>query len=73
MWKMYMGMRLAWRHNFHHLQVKSDSKAVIDMITEKVKINGNPLTLIRRIQELLKLNWQVHFNHTWRERNRSVD
>jgi hypothetical protein len=29
--------------------------------------------LIRRIQELLKLNWQVHFNHTWRERNRSVD
>ena len=43
------------------------------MITKKVKINENPLTLIRRIQDLLKLNWQVHFNRTWREGNRSVD
>jgi hypothetical protein len=51
----------------------SDSKALIDMITGKVKINGNPPILIRRIQELLKLNWQVHFNHTWREGNKSAD
>jgi ribonuclease HI len=66
-------MQLAWRHNFHHLQVESDSKTLIDMITGKVKINGNPPTLIHRIQDLLKLNWQVHFNHIWREGNRSAD
>ncbi|GAU25598.1 hypothetical protein TSUD_260320 [Trifolium subterraneum] len=73
MWGMYLGMKLAWRQSFHHLQVESDSKTLVDMITGKVKINGNPPTLVRRIQELLKLNWQVHFNHTWREGNRSVD
>ncbi|CAJ2648154.1 unnamed protein product [Trifolium pratense] len=73
MWGMYLGMQLAWRHNFHHLQVESDSKSLIDMITGKVKINGSPPTLIRRIQKLLKLNWQVHFNHTLREGNRSAD
>jgi ribonuclease HI len=66
-------MELAWRQGFHHLQVKSDSKTLVDMIIGKVKINGNPPTLVRHIQELLKLNWQVHVNHTWREGNRSVD
>jgi hypothetical protein len=70
---MYLGMQLAWRQGFHNLQVESDSKTLVDMITRKVTINGNPPTLIRRIQDLLKLNWQVHFNHTWREGNKSAD
>jgi ribonuclease HI len=73
MWGMYLGMQLAWRHGFHHLQVESDSNTLVDMITGKININGNPPTLVRRIHELLKLNWQVHFNHTWREGNRSAD
>ena len=53
--------------------MESDSKTLVDIITGKININGNPPTLVRRIQELLKLNWQVHFNHTWREGNTSVD
>jgi ribonuclease HI len=73
MWGMYLRMQLAWRYGFHQLHVESDSKTLVDMITGKVKINGNPPTLVRRIQELLKLNWQVLFNHTWREGNRSAD
>ena len=50
-------------------------KILVNMITgpEKVKINSNPPTSVHRIQELLKLNWQVFFNHTLREGNRSVD
>jgi hypothetical protein len=28
---------------------------------------------MRRIRQLLDLNWQVHLSHTWREGNRSVD
>jgi hypothetical protein len=43
------------------------------MIMGKVKFNGSPPTLVRRIEELLKLNWRVQFNHTCRERNRSAD
>jgi len=62
-----------WRQGFHNFQVESDSKTLVDMIIRKVKINGNSPTLIRRIQDLLKLNWQVHFNHTWREGNRNAD
>ncbi|KAK2446639.1 SKP1 protein [Trifolium repens] len=67
-------MQLAWRQGFHHLQVESDSKSLVDMITGKVKFNGNPPTLVRRIGELIKLNyWQVQFNHTCREGNISAD
>jgi len=73
MWGMYLRMQLAWRQGFHNLQVESDSKTLVTLITRKVKINGKPPTLIRRIQDLLNLNWQVHFNHTWREGNRSAD
>jgi len=66
-------MQLAWKHGFHHLQVESDSKTLVDMITGKININDNLPTLVRRIHELLKLNWQVQFNHTWREGNMSAD
>jgi hypothetical protein len=69
---MYLGMQLTWEYGFHQLHVESYSKTLVDMIT-RIKINGNPSTLVRRIQELLKLNWQVFFNHTWREGNRSAD
>ncbi|PNX76496.1 ribonuclease H [Trifolium pratense] len=56
MWGMYLGMQLALRQCFHHLQVENDSKSLVDMITGKVKFNGNPPTLVCCIQEFLKLN-----------------
>ncbi|KAK2452886.1 TMV resistance protein N [Trifolium repens] len=49
MWGMYLGMQLSWRQGFHHLQVESGSKSLVDMITGNVKFNGNPPTLVRRI------------------------
>ncbi|PNX97212.1 nucleic acid binding protein [Trifolium pratense] len=55
MWGMYLGMQIAWRQGFNNLQVESDSKMLVDMITGKTRINGKPSTLVRRIQELLKL------------------
>jgi ribonuclease HI len=56
MWGCTLGMQLAWRQDFHHLLVESDSKVLVDIIMGNVKIKGKPPTLIRRIQELMKLN-----------------
>jgi len=56
MWGMYFGMKLAWRQGFQHLKVESDSIMLVDMIMGTVKFKGRPLTLVHRIQELLKLN-----------------
>jgi ribonuclease HI len=73
MWGMYLDMQFAWRQGFHHLQVKSDSKNLIDKTTGNVRINGKSPMLVCRIQDLLELNWQVQVKHTWREGNINAD
>ncbi|GAU23111.1 hypothetical protein TSUD_305580 [Trifolium subterraneum] len=73
MWGMYIGMDLARRKGVTHLQVESDSKVLVDMVTGNCKVNGRIPTLVRRIRDLKNLDWQVQINHTWREGNRPAD
>ncbi|PNY15883.1 ribonuclease H, partial [Trifolium pratense] len=67
LWGMYLGLDMAWRERIPQLIVESDSKILIDMIMDNCKFNGAVPTLVRRIQNLLALNWRVKFCHTWRE------
>ncbi|GAU37815.1 hypothetical protein TSUD_276320 [Trifolium subterraneum] len=73
MWGMYNGIDLARRHGITHLQVESDSKVLVEMVTRNCNVNENIPTLLRRIRDLIKMNWDVQINHTWREGNKSVD
>ncbi|GAU44764.1 hypothetical protein TSUD_246570 [Trifolium subterraneum] len=73
MWGMYIGMNLARRQGITHLQVESDSKMLVDMVTGNCNVNENIPTLIKCIRSLKNMNWHVQFNHKWREGNRSVD
>ncbi|GAU30478.1 hypothetical protein TSUD_18580 [Trifolium subterraneum] len=63
----------ARRQGITHLQVESDSKVLVDMVTKQCNVNGNIPTLIKCIHDLKNMNWHVQFNHTWREGNRSAD
>jgi len=73
MWGIYLGLELAWRDGISQLCVESDSKLLVDMITNNCKMNGTTLVLIRRIQNILNRNWKIQVHHTLREGNRSVD
>jgi ribonuclease HI len=73
MWGLYLGLDMAWREHYSHLIVESDSKILIDMISDNFKFNGNIPVLVHRIRKLLKMSWNVQLNHTWREGNRSAD
>jgi len=73
MWGMYLGLDFAWRENTTHLIVESDSKILVDMITENCNFGGTTPTLVKRIQQLLSLSWTVKIIHTWREGNISAD
>ncbi|PNX95042.1 ribonuclease H [Trifolium pratense] len=73
MWGMYIGMDLARRQGITHLQVESDSKVLVEMVTGNYNDNRNIPTLVRRIRDLTNLNWHVQINHTWREGNKSAD
>jgi ribonuclease HI len=64
---------MARRQGFTHLLVESDSKLLIDMVTESCKLNGNTHILVRRIRNFANLHRRVAFKHTWREGNRCAD
>ncbi|GAU31501.1 hypothetical protein TSUD_332760 [Trifolium subterraneum] len=54
MWGMYLGIDIAWRDGLSHLIVESDSKVLINMVTNNCNIKGHTPLLIRRIQEFLQ-------------------
>jgi hypothetical protein len=66
MWGMYVGLELARRKGVTHLIVESNSKILIDMVTGRCKLNGATPILLRRIQELISMDWQTQFSHMWR-------
>jgi ribonuclease HI len=73
MWGLYLGLDMAWRDHISHLIIENDSKLLIDMITGNCTISGATPILVRRIRNLLALDWQVQVRNTWREGNRSAD
>jgi hypothetical protein len=70
---MYIGIDLAQRKGIIHLQVESDLKVLVDMKIGNCKVNGRISTVIRCIQDLKNMNWQVQIKHIWREGNKSAD
>jgi CBS-domain-containing membrane protein len=64
MWGMYLRLNFAHQHEIRKLNVESDSKVLIDTVTKKNNFNANIPTLVRRIRQLLQLNWQVHLFYT---------
>jgi hypothetical protein len=70
---MYEGLRIARSKSFLHLIMESDSKLLVDMVTNNCKINGATPILIRRIRDLINLPCHVQINHTLREGNKCAD
>jgi hypothetical protein len=64
---------MVWRYHISYLIIESDSKLLIDMITENCTIGEATPILVRRIHNFLALDWQVQVRHTWREGNISAD
>jgi len=70
---MYIWMQAAKSQGYINLIVENDSMFLIDMLIESCKLNWNTLILVRRIQDLLKLQRHVIFKHTWHEGNWCAD
>ncbi|GAU51397.1 hypothetical protein TSUD_288010 [Trifolium subterraneum] len=62
---IYLRMDLAWKQGITDLHVERDSKVLIDMVAERVKLNGSRLTLVLYIRHLLAFGWQVILSHIW--------
>jgi ribonuclease HI len=73
MWGMYLRLEMAWREHISQLIVESDSKILIDIVTENCKFSGSVPMLVQHIRKLVSLDRRVQFRHTWREGNRCAD
>jgi hypothetical protein len=74
MWGMYIRMDLIKKHGIIHLQVESDSKVLVVMVTWKYNVKRIFLCILnRRICDLTNMKWYVQINHTWHEENKPAD
>jgi ribonuclease HI len=55
MWGLYLGLNMVLREHFSHLIVESDSKILIDRISDNFHFNRNIPVLVQRVQKLLKM------------------
>lgn len=65
MWGMHFSLDMVWRDHISHLIVKNDSKLLINMITRNCATRRVIHTMVRRIHNLLTLDWKVQVCHTW--------
>jgi hypothetical protein len=68
LWGMCFGSDMVCREHILPLVVESDSKILIDMVTDNCKFSTPIPTLMRHIHNLFDLEWQVQYCQTWRGR-----
>ncbi|XP_028757492.1 uncharacterized protein LOC114716630 [Neltuma alba] len=57
---------------FEKIEVECDTDQIIQEIKQEARIKGSYL-ISRKLKDLLKLQWQVEFNHVFREGNQVAD
>jgi hypothetical protein len=67
------GIKLARQVNFSKVEVRVDSIGVVNDITNKKSSKLGGISLIRRIWQMLELDWEVVFKHSYREANQLAD
>ncbi|XP_028790928.1 uncharacterized protein LOC114746813 [Neltuma alba] len=72
-WRTYKGKRRGMaRRLLMKVQVETDAKEIINQIREKKGIEGDDV-LTDILQELVRREWSLEFNHTYREGNHCAD
>lgn len=70
---IYNGLQIAWQQGFKKIICKSDSQLAIDLILGDVNSFHLYHPLILKIQNFINLQWDLSFNHLYREGNQIAD
>lgn len=62
-WAMLHGLRLAQIEWFTNLTFKSDSKILIDIVSQESLYDKNLTILVCGIRKMTKKDWHIKFNH----------
>ncbi|GAU28906.1 hypothetical protein TSUD_59160 [Trifolium subterraneum] len=72
-WGLYEGLCLARNLGITRLEVQVDSEALVKAI-QGSNVGGNMYwNIMKKIQELLNLDWEIRLTHIYRDANRCTD
>ncbi|GMJ02217.1 hypothetical protein like AT4G29090 [Hibiscus trionum] len=72
LWAIYIGLLQAWEHGYEMLEVQSDCKQTVALVSDTTAGNS-PLSLVRAIRNLCCRAWLVEFVWIPRDANRPSD
>ncbi|CAN1343203.1 Putative ribonuclease H protein At1g65750 [Linum perenne] len=67
------GMKWAWNKGIRKLRIQSDSKAAVDMLSNRRVSVGQHSNLVEQFFELSSRPWEVSIHHIYREANYAAD
>lgn len=75
-WGIYYGLKLAWEKGFRSIIIESDSRRVVDWLTNNnghVRTRGVIANIITRCKDMMQRDWVIKVSHIFREHNRVAD
>ncbi|MCI40070.1 putative non-LTR retroelement reverse transcriptase, partial [Trifolium medium] len=73
LWGVYEGLRHVHRMGFRKVELHIDSEAVVRVLQKGSSKSINGASLLKRIWQLLEMEWVVEIAHTYREANKCAD
>jgi ribonuclease HI len=70
---VFEGLKYAKRLGFMAIELNIDSSAVVQVIKTERLNSSVGMTLVRNIQRLVNMEWEVRIVHAYRESNQCAD
>lgn len=70
---VYYGLQLAWNEGYKRIIISSDSQITLHLLQIKPNLSHPLAPLIASCKNLMKRNWILKLEHTFREGNRLAD
>ncbi|CAN1184761.1 Putative ribonuclease H protein At1g65750 [Linum perenne] len=67
------GVKLSWSKSIRRLQIQTDSKAAVALLSKSMVGNNQYASLIEQFSELCSRDWSVSIHHIYREANCAAD
>jgi ribonuclease HI len=73
LWGVLEGLKYARLLGLHVVELNIDSLAVVHVIKTGMTRSSMGFPLVKHIQRLLAMDWEVHISHSYREANQCAD
>jgi ribonuclease HI len=73
MWGVMEGLQYAWKLGYKKVEINVDSLVVVQVLKNGSTCSAMGLALVKKIQRLMQLEWDITISHSYREANYCAD